>query len=45
MNVSSDLDFFAVRAGESHVEHDVLSLGYSAIKTEVNMLTAIGQCH
>jgi len=45
VNVSSGLDSFAVRADESRVEHNVLSLGYSASKTAVNMLTATGQCH
>ncbi|MBB2948969.1 NAD(P)-dependent dehydrogenase (short-subunit alcohol dehydrogenase family) [Actinoplanes lutulentus] len=41
VNVSSGLGSFGVRADESRVEHSVPSLGYSASKVALNMLTAM----
>ncbi|WP_415973826.1 SDR family NAD(P)-dependent oxidoreductase [Rhodococcus sp. 077-4] len=41
VNVSSGLGSFDVRADASRVEHGVPSLGYSASKAAVNMLTTI----
>ncbi|MGY1844856.1 SDR family NAD(P)-dependent oxidoreductase [Modestobacter sp. SYSU DS0875] len=41
VNVSSGLGSFAARADESRIEHSVPSLGYSASKAAVNMLTAV----
>lgn len=41
VNVSSGLGSFAVRADRARGEHDVPSLGYSASKAGVNMLTSI----
>lgn len=41
VNVSSGLGSFAVRADESRIEHSIPSLGYSASKAAVNMLTTI----
>jgi NAD(P)-dependent dehydrogenase (short-subunit alcohol dehydrogenase family) len=41
VNVTSGLGSFAVRADESRVEHGVPSLGYSASKAAVNMLTVV----
>jgi NAD(P)-dependent dehydrogenase (short-subunit alcohol dehydrogenase family) len=39
VNVTSGLGSFSVRADESRIEHNVPSLGYSASKAAVNMLT------
>ncbi|WP_246625817.1 SDR family NAD(P)-dependent oxidoreductase [Modestobacter italicus] len=41
VNVSSGLGSFAARSDESRIEHSVPSLGYSASKAAVNMLTSI----
>lgn len=41
VNVSSGLGSFHVRADESRIEHPIPSLGYSASKAAVNMLTSI----
>ena len=41
VNVSSGLGSFAVRSDESRVEHSVPTLGYSASKAAVNMLTKV----
>jgi len=41
VNVTSGLGSFAVRADESRIEHSVPSLGYSASKAAVNMLTSV----
>ena len=41
VNVTSRLGSFTVRADESRVEHSIPSLGYSASKAAVNMLTAL----
>ncbi len=41
VNVSSGLGSFDVRADASRVEHGIPSLGYSASKAAVNMLTSI----
>lgn len=41
VNVTSGLGSFTVRADESRVEHSIPSLGYSAGKAAVNMLTAM----
>jgi NAD(P)-dependent dehydrogenase (short-subunit alcohol dehydrogenase family) len=41
VNVSSGLGSFHVRADESRIEHQIPSLGYSASKAAVNMLTSI----
>ncbi|OMQ15908.1 short-chain dehydrogenase [Modestobacter sp. VKM Ac-2676] len=41
VNVSSGLGSFAARSDESRIEHSVPSLGYSASKVAVNMLTSI----
>jgi len=41
VNVSSGLGSFDVRADESRIEHSIPSLGYSASKAAVNMLTSI----
>ena len=41
VNVTSGLGSFAVRADESRIEHSLPSLGYSASKAAVNMLTSV----
>jgi NAD(P)-dependent dehydrogenase (short-subunit alcohol dehydrogenase family) len=41
VNVSSGLGSFDVRADTSRIEHQIPSLGYSASKAAVNMLTSI----
>lgn len=41
VNVSSGLGSFDVRADESRTEHSIPSLGYSASKAAVNMMTSI----
>jgi NAD(P)-dependent dehydrogenase (short-subunit alcohol dehydrogenase family) len=41
VNVSSGLGSFDVRADESRIEHSVPSLGYSASKAALNMLTSM----
>lgn len=41
VNVTSGLGSFAVRSDESRIEHSVPSLGYSASKAALNMLTVI----
>ncbi|MCZ2819457.1 SDR family NAD(P)-dependent oxidoreductase [Modestobacter sp. VKM Ac-2977] len=41
VNVTSGLGSFAVRSDESRIEHSVPSLGYSASKAAVNMLTSV----
>ncbi|MGY1748941.1 MULTISPECIES: SDR family NAD(P)-dependent oxidoreductase [unclassified Modestobacter] len=41
VNVSSGLGSFAARSDESRIEHSVPSVGYSASKAAVNMLTAV----
>jgi NAD(P)-dependent dehydrogenase (short-subunit alcohol dehydrogenase family) len=41
VNVSSGLGSFAVRADPSRIEHSIPSLGYSASKAAVNMLTSV----
>ncbi|MGY1841875.1 MULTISPECIES: SDR family NAD(P)-dependent oxidoreductase [unclassified Modestobacter] len=41
VNVSSGLGSFAARSDESRIEHSVPSLGYSASKVAVNMLTSV----